>query len=97
MNKLEIIEQIEQVKRNKNNFDNPNEYYDKINSLYHKLSDIIGGNNKKKQQIEPIKQVKMIDKDELNLTDDEKIKKIENDILSFGSHLELIENTNIKL
>lgn len=100
MNKFEIIEQIEQVKRNKNKFDNLNEYYDKINMLYHELSDIIGKNEENKQiQSEPIQQVKIIHTDELNLTDDEKkkIEKIEMGVMVIGTHSYLIENTDIKL
>lgn len=81
MNKIEIIEQIEQLKRNKYKFDNLNEYYNKINLLYHQLSKTINKQN------ESIKQVK----------DDEKIEKIKNDIMNNGSYSYLIENPKIKL
>ena len=114
MNKLEIIEQIEQTKRNKNKFNNLHEYNDKINLLYHELSNIIGRHEIKQNPIkkdlikqvaikqdpikqDPIKQVKIIGTNELNLTDDEKIEKIEQDIMYFDSNAYFFENSDVKL
>lgn len=64
MNKLEIIEKIEQLKRKKNKFENLDEYYNKINSLYHQLSDAIG---KKKLQKNYDEIISKIEEDIMNL------------------------------
>lgn len=102
MNKLMIIEQIEQLKKDINNFDNLNDYYNKLHSLYKQLSNTI--NENKKQLIESEQPTHVIHKEELNLidnklnlTDDEKINVIETMIFGHYSHVDLIKNPDIKL
>lgn len=89
MNKLEIIQEINTLKRNKYKCQNTEQYYYKLNSLYKKLSDTNG-----KTILQP---VQIIYKDELNLSDDEKIYKVIDDIINFGTHSYLLENPNVKL
>lgn len=95
MNKLEIIKEINTLKRNKYKCQNIEQYSYKLNSLYKKLSDANG-----KTISQPIKEgqpVKIIYKDELNLSDDEKIDKVIDDIMNFATHSYLLEKLNVKL
>lgn len=92
MNKLEIIQEINTLRRNKYKCLNTEQYYYKLNLLYKKLSDASG-----KTILQPVQLVQIIYKDELNLSDDEKIYKIIDDIINFGTHSYLLENPNVKL
>lgn len=89
MNKLEIIQEINTLKRNKRKYPNLERYNYKLNSLYKKLS-----NANAKTIAQP---VQIIQQNEINLTDDEKITKIIYDFMINGSYLDIINNSNIKL
>lgn len=95
MNKLEIIQEINTLKRNKYKCQNTEQYYYKLNSLYKKLSDANGKTIS--QPIKEVQPVQIIYKDELNLSDDEKIDKVIDDIMNFASHSYLLEKLNVKL
>lgn len=95
MNKLEIIQEINTLKRNKYKYQNTEQYYYKLNSLYKKLSDANGKTIS--QQVQPVQDIKIIYNDELNLSDDEKISKVIDDIMNFATHSYLLEKLNIKL
>lgn len=92
MNKLEIIQEITTLKRNKHKCQNLEQYYYKLNSLYKKLSDANG-----KTILQPAQQVQIIYQDELNLSDNEKISKVIDDVMKFGAHSYLLEKPNVKL
>jgi hypothetical protein len=95
MNKLEIIQEINTLKRNKYKCQNTEQYYYKLNSLYKKLSDANGKSIS--QPIKEVQQVQIIYNDELNLSDDEKISKVIDDIMNFATHSYLLEKHNVKL
>lgn len=98
MNKLEIIQEINTLKRNKYKCQNTEQYYYKLNSLYKKLSDANGKTiSQPIKEVQPVQPVQIIYKDELNLSDDDKISKVIDDIINFGTHSYLLENPNVKL
>jgi hypothetical protein len=90
MNKLDIIKEINNIKSKKYECVNLEEYNHKIHLLYKKLSDSNTGLIKQEKQ-------KVPNKLELNLSDDEKIKNVMNNIINFGSHSYLLEKSNVKL
>lgn len=92
MNKLEIIQEINTLKRNKYKCKNSEQYYYKLNSLYKKLSDANG-----KTISQPAQPAQLVHQDELNLSDSEKISKVIDDIMNFGTHSYLLEKPNVKL
>ena len=98
MNKLEIIQEINTLKRNKYICQNTEQYYYKLNSLYKKLSDANGKTiSQSIKEVQPVQPVQIIYKDELNLSDDDKISKVIDDIINYGTYSYLLENPNIKL
>lgn len=98
MNKLEIIQEINTLKRNKYICQNTEQYYYKLNSLYKKLSDTNGKTiSQPIKEVQPVQPVQIIYKDELNLSDDDKISKVIDDIINYGTYSYLLENPNIKL
>lgn len=101
MDKLEIIEQINNVKRNKHKYKNYNDYNNEINLLYSKLSNSISKQNsnqiEKNEKNNIIKPDNPVDLVNTNLTDEEKIEKVENDIIEFASYSYLFETPDVKL
>lgn len=98
MNKLEIIQEINTLKRNKYKCQNTEQYYYKLNSLYKKLSDANGKTiSQPIKEVQPVQPVQIIYKDELNLSDDDKISKVIDDIINYGTYSYLLENPNVKL
>lgn len=94
MSKLEIILNINNLKRNKYKYIDREKYYNEINLLYKKLSyvnNIVYKSNKQKVEN------KIIYEDELSINDKQKLQKVINDIMNFGSLSYLLENQNVKL
>ena len=101
MNKLEIIQEITTLKRNKYKCQNLEQYYYKLNSLYKKLSNANGKTIthpiEEIEKIEPVQQVQIIYQDELNLIDDDKIYNVIENIMKIGTHSYLLEKSDVKL
>lgn len=94
MSKLEIIQNINNLKRNKYKYIDKEKYNNEIIFLYNKLSNV---NNivyeSNKQKVEN----KIIYEDELSINDKQKLLKVISDIIDFGSMSYLLENKNVKL
>ena len=93
MNKLEIIEQIYTLKKNKHTCENLNDYKNKINLLYKKLSLVINNNYPTKNELKE-NELKV---DKFNLTDDEKISEIIINFMKNKSYQYIVNHPNIKL